>query len=241
MLEQMSHGDSLWVTMTYDDINLPNPPNVQKKEIQKYLKKLRKLCPPFRYFIIGEYGDKTWRPHYHGCFFGLSRLYSDVLFYTWGNCERNGFFIGELNEKTAQYTAGYTTQKLTKRRDFVENGLEPEFMLSSRKGGGIGYPTLVQIANAWKNSNWFDKRIIRELQGGKIERPLGRYLTTKLNELLHIPQSKLDAEYWLHQEEIFNQHMRGDGLDYIQSIVDEDKQKYHRAVKRHTMWKNRRL
>lgn len=225
MLENMMHGDSLWVTLTYSDECLPDPPNVSKKEIQNFLKRLRKKTKTFRYFIVGEYGEKTWRPHYHCCFFGLSTIYAQVIFESWGKCEGSGFRIGQITAESARYTAGYTTSKVTKRHAWKKYGLKPEFMLSSRKNGGIGYPAIVQIATAWRKSKWRDQRIIRELQQGTISRPLGRYLTVKLNELLNIPQEQLDAEYWLYQEELFDKHLKGDPVDYYESLESEDKTK----------------
>jgi hypothetical protein len=241
MLETMMHGDSMWVTLTYNDEHLPDPPCVDKKEIQKWLKRLRKLTPQFRYFIVGEYGEKTWRPHYHCCLFGLAPIYAQVVFDTWGKCDREGIQIGQINEKTARYTAGYTTQKLTKRQEFKANGLLPEFMLSSRKNGGIGYPAIVEIARSWRNSKWNDKRIIREIRSGKINVPLGRYLTKKLNELLGIPQEQFDAEYWIHQEQIFEAHKMGDPVSYYESIESEERTKAIGREKRHKMYKNRTI
>lgn len=219
------HGDSLWVTLTYNDENLPKPPHVSKTEIQLFLKRLRKLVKPFRYLIVGEYGEKSWRPHYHCCFFGMPVICAQAVFDSWGKCDRSGFQIGQITKESARYTAGYTTAKLTKRKDLKKLGLEPEFMLSSRQNGGIGYPAIVEIARKWRLSKWRDNRIVRDLQHGSISRPLGRYLTVKLNELLGIPKEQFDNEYWLHQEEIFEKHKLGDPLDYYESIHSEEEGK----------------
>lgn len=236
LLENMMHGDSLWVTLTYSDEHLPKPPNVRKDHVQKFLKRLRRKVPPFRYFIVGEYGETTWRPHYHLCLFGLSRLDIPAIYETWGKCDPAGFRCGEINKDSARYTAGYTTQKLTKRKDLKKYGLEKEFMLSSRKNGGIGYPAIVEIANKWRSSKHYDGRIIRELQSGRINRPLGRYLTKKLSELLKIPESKFEGEYWIHQEEIFEKHLGNDPLCYYENIVCEEETKAVSQRKKYKMY-----
>ena len=74
MLEVMEHEASCFITLTYNDENLPNPPVVSKREAQLFIKRLRKLLYPklFRYYIVGEYGDKSNRPHYHALLFGVS-------------------------------------------------------------------------------------------------------------------------------------------------------------------------
>jgi len=36
------------------------------KHVQRYLKRLRKEAPPFRYVFVFERGEQTGRPHYHG-------------------------------------------------------------------------------------------------------------------------------------------------------------------------------
>lgn len=50
--------------------------SVRQKDLQDWLKrgraKLTKQGKKFTYFITSEYGPRTLRPHYHGCFFGVS-------------------------------------------------------------------------------------------------------------------------------------------------------------------------
>lgn len=78
---------SYFVTLTYDDDNIPinskGYPTFNKRDIQLFLKKLRfridelqsnipKDCRlRLRYFLIGEYGSKRGRPHYHALFFNV--------------------------------------------------------------------------------------------------------------------------------------------------------------------------
>lgn len=56
-------------------------PSLHRRDVRLWLKKCRvryqrqfgTLLPDFSYVIVGEYGPKTCRPHYHLAFFGLSR------------------------------------------------------------------------------------------------------------------------------------------------------------------------
>ena len=92
-LEAYSHDkESIWfITLTYDDEHVPTqdtetgeifkggvnvwrdaserPRTVQTlsvEDVQLFMKRLRKaVSGPLRYFLVGEYGDNTSRPHYH--------------------------------------------------------------------------------------------------------------------------------------------------------------------------------
>lgn len=77
-----------FVTITYDDFHLPEPISILnretdstidfyplvKRDMQLFLKRLRKRVLKFRYYLVGEYGDKNKRPHYHLLLFGVTLL-----------------------------------------------------------------------------------------------------------------------------------------------------------------------
>lgn len=62
--EKKYHPYTFFLTLTYDDINLPSDGQLRKKDIQDFILALKKEFN-FRYFLCGEYGGKTSRPHYH--------------------------------------------------------------------------------------------------------------------------------------------------------------------------------
>ena len=64
MLEAMCHGDNAFVTLTYEDDNVRS---LVPKDPQDWLKRIRKAVEPLRlrYYLVGEYGDISERPHYH--------------------------------------------------------------------------------------------------------------------------------------------------------------------------------
>lgn len=72
MLEADCHKDVCCLTLTYDDMHLPAGEELCKRDIQLFLKSLRKAIAPVkvRYFYCGEYGSKNGRPHYHMIIFG---------------------------------------------------------------------------------------------------------------------------------------------------------------------------
>lgn len=205
MLESKVHDSSVIVTLTYRD----EPPggSLVPRDAQLWLKRLRKQLEPLkiRYFLAGEYGDVTERPHYHAVLFGLAldpahgwsnvagadgqyecRCSTCVLVReTWGlgRIDVQGF-----DEKGAQYVCGYVTKKLTDPDDFRLQGREPEFSRMSRRRG-LGATSTVAMAEALSDASGV--RLIGALgdvpsvlQHGKKKLPLGRYLRRVLREEL---------------------------------------------------------
>lgn len=62
--EAQLHKSNLFVTLTYDDNELPQLGSLRYRDVQKFLKRLRKR-QRVRFFCAGEYGSVTGRPHYH--------------------------------------------------------------------------------------------------------------------------------------------------------------------------------
>lgn len=81
MKEAQFHEHSCFITLTYDDENLPwsdSRPTLVKKHFQDFIKRLRSRISydypdneNIKFFHCGEYGDKTKRPHYHAIIFGF--------------------------------------------------------------------------------------------------------------------------------------------------------------------------
>ena len=72
MLESFSHSDATFVTLTYDPEKYSGE-SLRPEDVTKFLKRLRRKLEPkkLRYYLVGEYGDKTGRPHYHIALFGF--------------------------------------------------------------------------------------------------------------------------------------------------------------------------
>lgn len=65
-LESLEHTEKCFITLTYRD-NKGGRQQVEKRELQLFIKRLRKKIAPTRikYFAAGEYGEKKGRAHYH--------------------------------------------------------------------------------------------------------------------------------------------------------------------------------
>lgn len=191
LLESYKHFDSCFVTLTYDDEHCPKDGSLVKEDYQLWLKRLRKVLSPkkIRFFLSGEYGEESGRPHFHVALFGVDRFVaggddgcSGVVRDTW----KLGFtYVGELTYESAQYIAGYVTKKL----GFGKNGTKlkgrvSEFSRMSLRPG-IGRPAVVNVADVLQKHSGFWS-IAREgdvpcslRHGGRLL-PLGRYLRREL-------------------------------------------------------------
>lgn len=164
--EAKMHEANSFITLTYRPEEQPEDRSVSKREIQLFLKRLRKILgKEIRYFATGEYGEKGWKPHYHLIIFGydfpdkvlktVSAKGNDLyISQTLGKAWTKGFHsIGTVTMETASYVARYCMKKI----DIVthEDGriplldretgeyliLQPEFTLCSKgrkRGEGLG-------------------------------------------------------------------------------------------------------
>lgn len=204
MLESFKHGDTAFVTLTYDDEkfkkNYPkaDPKSLHPKHAQDWLKRLRLAIEPrrIRYYLAGEYGDQTWRPHYHAVLFGVSALETTII--------RNSWNLGHITAspltiERAAYVAGYVTKKMTKNADVRLNGRHPEFQRMSLRPG-IGAYAMRDVARAITSYPQFPfehNDVPSALSMGGKTITIGRYLTRKLRENLgrspDAPQEKVRA------------------------------------------------
>ena len=65
------HEDNCFITLTYDDENIPWDGSLNKQHFQAFMKRLRwhNKEKKIRYFHVGEYGEQLSRPHYHALIF----------------------------------------------------------------------------------------------------------------------------------------------------------------------------
>ena len=165
-MENQMHEDGCFITLTYDDNNLPSMRTLVKKDLTDFFKRLRKSLGDVkvRYFAVGEYGERFKRPHYHIILFGTSfkedrKLYkqrsnplytSELLTRAWGKGFAN---FGAVSFESAAYCARYCLKKVNASKEELDVACDietgevfsriPEFCVMSRRPG-IG-------------STWYDK------------------------------------------------------------------------------------
>lgn len=127
--EAQLYDANLIVSLTYADKWLPRSLGLEYPDFQGFMKRLRRrvagvsLGPdggrPIRFFVAGEYGGETGRPHFHAILFNCrfqdmqewqngffsSRVAEDL----WGR--GNVVIDGDVTPQGAAYVTGYVTEK----------------------------------------------------------------------------------------------------------------------------------
>lgn len=214
LLEALCHEESCFVTLTYKD--MPPGNSLDPRHTQLWLKRFRfalsehprYVHQKLRFYLVGEYGEQTHRPHYHAALFGVGNTYEikTLIQKTWG---LGHVKVGTLTLASAQYIAGYVTKKMTKADDERLCGRHPEF---GRMSQGIGRDIAPRIAESLGGKdeiNTLDD-IPYVLFHGRRGLPLGRYLRGKLVPLLGLPDKngKLSERLKYEKLQTSDHHLR---------------------------------
>lgn len=136
MNESKMHDKSVFATLTYNDENLPEKGTLVKRDVQLFLKSLRRPheAGKIRYYIAGEYGENYSRPHYHAILFGLGKDDQKEIEAAW---EKGFVYVGNVTDESTSYVARYITKKLSgdKAGEYKKHGVIPEFSIMSRRPG----------------------------------------------------------------------------------------------------------
>lgn len=166
MHEKQMHAENSFVTLTYDPAHLPPGGSLVKRDLQLFMKRLRKRRGDgIRFYACGEYGELSRRPHYHLILFNCD--FADKRFYKFAKRGERLYtsqevrelwplghnVIGNVDFDSCAYVARYIMKKVTGPRaedfymwtdaDGVIHQVIPEFTVMSRRPG-IGL-------------DWFDK------------------------------------------------------------------------------------
>lgn len=225
MHEASQHEVSSFVTLTYDQEHFD--PSLNYRDFQKFMYRVRTRLGPTRFFMCGEYGEHTQRPHFHALLFGRSfrdgvtcgkDIYcSQTLTALWPH----GFSsFGAVTYQSAAYVARYATKKITGplaaahySRVDTRTGecvtVTPEFARMSLRPG---------IGASWFAKYWREVYVPRDgvvRPGGK-QVPPPRYYDKLLDDL----------NYQLKEEKDYTR--------YLQSIQhDSDNTPERLAVREH--------
>lgn len=203
--EASQHEDNSFLTLTFNDTHLPENYSVRVRDLQLFLKRLRKKVTKVRFFACGEYGDVNLRPHYHLAIFGYDfpdkmpwrktksgfiTYRSELLEELWpfGHSE-----IGNVTPQSAAYIARYIFKKVNgdRAKEYYTrvhpltgeiHQVEPEFITMSTRPG---------IGRSWYDEfsgDTFPSDFV-VIEGAR--RPVPRYYTKQLQEAV---REKLAAE-----------------------------------------------
>ena len=179
-LEQRVSVDTIFITLTYDQEHCPS--ELSKDDAQKFLKRLRKKHK-FRYYLCGEYGTKTKRPHYHAMLYfpyvvEFPDFYHDLA-NSWKFGRTNARRVSDTN--TSRYVSKYVTKKATQEYDEDR----PEWHLASRQPG-LGSTAVQGICEQLVTYGYFKQSndVPHEMLIDGKRLPIDRYLKTLMREYM---------------------------------------------------------
>lgn len=190
MHESSLYEDNSFITLTFSETNLAKNKSLNKKDFQKFMKRLRKKFKgqKIRYMHAGEYGEQTQRPHHHAILFGIDfadkkhhstrnghKVYtSETLKKVWpyGHSE-----IGSVTFESTAYVARYCCKKQEEKQTYKtkdklqKDGRIKEYNTMSRRPG-IGAEWLEKYG---ESDVWNSDTIV--IRGKKMKPP--KYYTGK--------------------------------------------------------------
>lgn len=257
--EARQHEENSLLTLTYDPEHIPEGGTLRHRDIQLFIKRLRKsllprsalpapAAPPLsrkkiRYYMCGEYGANTRRPHYHMCLFGHdfndktyltttsagSKIYtSQKLNALW---KKGNATIGEITFESAAYVARYIMKKVNgqaakQHYQQVDNQtgeihqLTPEYTKMSLKPG-IGATWLSQ----WKKDAYPDGQVW--MRGHRTKTP-------KYYDKIYKRENPLDYEELLYQRGLEAAKYNHDNTKERLAVKETVKKAQIKFLKRHT-------
>lgn len=234
LLESRCHGDSSFLTVTYDEENhekLKYPYSLDFRHHTLFFKKLRRrfTINPIRYYGVGEYGERSGRPHFHYLLYGYpmctgSRCHDKkyaceackTVREAWG---KGNVYLGDVTKDSISYVAGYVTKGWTTVNDYNREKLNGRVPEDSRMSGAIGGKAIDLIAESFLRDPNFHELYLGEtgdvpnvlLTDGKMY-PLGRYLKSRFRKKLgwteiNLPEDKLN-EWKKEMQELYEAHFK---------------------------------
>lgn len=183
---RLQHESYYWehkqfITLTYKttqlDLNNGNY-ELNHKHFQNFMKRLRKeLKVKIRFFMCGEYGKKTLRPHFHAILFGYRTSFDNM--YPFDGQYRDLFLekiwgfgtvvVGKVTTETIYYTVGYMVKNIGSDTEELMGLKKPYCRQSKGLGEQYAYDNIEKI------------RILALTTNGKTT-PVPRYYLKKIKD-----------------------------------------------------------
>jgi len=245
--EYMFSDSAFFITLTYDEINVPRTKEgfktLNKKHLQNYIKRLRndhvkyvskelnipkskvkEVSKPIRYYAIGEYGEKTRRPHYHALIFNMEVGNLSPFTNQWKNTE-TGYKFGHVDVGTVTGASiNYVTKYMFKPFGKKDKREKPfSIMSKGRKNtpyGIIGHAYLDHYGVHHITSESLE---VRDKKGNARRLPKAylRRLFTNKEDRLELSRRSFEQHIEKKIKEYENtivEHYSGKVLDYQNSI-----------------------
>lgn len=176
LIQELAIAESAhFLTLTYSNETVPTNadgiPELRKKDLQLFTKRLRKLNKSksdasIRYYAVGEYGTRTYRPHYHLIIYNV---HPEIMAQCVNIWKHGNIQVGSVTAQSIHYTTKYV---INRARDY--GNVSKPFATMSRRPG-LGHNYYVQM-RSWHRE---DSRTYVVRDGGYKQR-LPRYYKDKI-------------------------------------------------------------
>lgn len=227
--EEKVSSSAFFITLTYDTEHVPITKNgfmsLNKKHVQDWMKRLRKHVSinyppqqPIKYYVAGEYGGKTNRPHYHAIIFNVPNEYDIEKTWKLGQCH-----YGKVEAASVGYTLKYM-DKPKRIPMHVNDDRIREFGLMSK---GLGSSYLTQSIINYHHADLINRFHLTIEDGKKIAMP--RYYKQKI----YTDQERKRIAFFLLRDMIKRQEKveisyPGGYNSYVRDKVQSDLGKFRR-------------
>lgn len=258
LLEAASHEYNCFVTLTHSDETLPHVctckncsgfhpdgtlvPRILNNFHRNLRRKMHARGRSIRWFSVGEYGDLTFRAHYHSILFGVSehQIDQDIIKSCWphGNVE-----VHEFNEHTASYVAGYVACKAGKKDDPRLGTRHPVFTVMSKNPGIGGYAAdSMSEGFTTKEGSWavINGEAPATLQHSRKLWPTPRYIRDRIKNKMGLPDKGNNSDLAIRARARLEKEMGEDLLlpheQKMQAIRNKAAHNERKKKKRQQIW-----
>lgn len=205
-----------FITLTYDEKHVKRTAHglsLRFRDVQLFIKKIRKAKYYIKYLCVGEYGGQTKRPHYHMLVWTNCPV--ETMDKTW---HHGSIHFGRITMESAMYTLKYIINPKTKKTD----GLEPTRAQFSK---GLGLSYLSRAVYDYHTFDYERPNLLCRIDGRQVALP--RYYRLKIftKYQLGIEREKTKAKKCREQVETWRNSLKVLGTDRRQW------KKYHQEIR----------
>lgn len=106
--------------------------------------------PQMKYYLIGEYGEQTLRPHYHLICFNLRKEVADNIGQVW---TKGLYHVGTVTQNSIDYVTGY----VMKKGNWPKGTQRPFSRMSKKMGDQFLKANAAEIKKKSKHTAWTPK------------------------------------------------------------------------------------
>lgn len=173
-----------FLTLTYNEKKVPRKKGVRtlyKRHPQLFLKRLRKAGHKVKYILVGEYGTRTSRPHYHAIFWTTAQPQAIDKAWNYGHV-----YYGSITEATIWYTLKY----ILNPRQGDNEIKQKEYAVFSK---GIGLSYLTNAMYEYHTADYENPKFDTIFEGKKY--PLPRYYRKKIFTKYQLKKNAIKQYY----------------------------------------------